>query len=129
MKIKDIIVETREGAVPKEWEEKSMGGVVRMRDMGGYDRTYHLNRIMMATAMADGRSTKPVDMDAASFVEKYNVAFPYSAMEELMMFQAMATIPTDSKELVKRGRSQENKETNISSPVPQNSGKVIKRKK
>ena len=106
MKIKDIIVENRkEGAVPREMEDKSMGGVIRMRDVGGYDRTYHLNRIMMAAAMADGRSEKPVEMDPASFVEKYNVAIPYSDAEELMMYQAMATIPTDGKELVKIGRA------------------------
>ena len=119
MKINEIIIETRKnGNVPKDFEDKSMGGVIRMRDIGGYDRTYHLNRIMMATAMADGRSEKPVDMDAASFVEKYNVAIPYSDAEELMMYQAMATIPTDGKELVKRGKSQESSDTNISSPVP-----------
>jgi hypothetical protein len=72
---------------------------------------------MMAAAMADGRSEKPVDMDAASFVEKYNVAIPYSDAEELMMYQAMATIPTDGKELVKRGRSEEAKDTNVTSPI------------
>lgn len=119
MKINEIIIETRKnGKVPKDFEDKSMGGVIRMRDVGGFDRTYHLNRIMMATAMADGRSENPVDMDAASFVEKYNVAIPYSDAEELMMYQAMATIPTDGKELVKRGKSQESSDTNISSPVP-----------
>lgn len=118
MKIKDIIIETRgDGPVPKDLDDKSMGGVIRMRDIGGYDRTYHLNRIMMATAMADGRNENPVDMDAASFVEKYNVAVPYSDAEELMMYQAMATIPTDAKELVKRGRSKESADTNAVSPV------------
>lgn len=118
MKIKEIIVETRkDGAIPKEMEEKGLGGVIRMRDVGGYDRTYHLNRIMMAAAMADGQSEKPVDMDGASFVEKYNVAIPYSDAEELMMYQAMATIPTDGKELVKRGKSEESPDTNTTSPL------------
>lgn len=118
MKINEIIVETRgEGPVPKEMEEKSMGGVIRMRDVGGYDRAYHLNRIMMAAAMANGQDESPVDMDGSSFVEKYNVAIPYSDAEELMMYQAMATIPTDGKELVKRGRSEESPDTNIKSPI------------
>ena len=130
MKITEIIAEGRSnGKVPKELDDKSLGGVIRMRDVGGYDRTYHLNRIMMASALADGSNEKPVDMDAASFVEKYNVAVPYSDAEELMMYQAMATIPTDAKELVKRGRSQESTDTNAVSPVPQGSGKIIKRKK
>lgn len=128
MKISEILTENQgNGPVPKDLEDKSMGGMVRMRDVGGYDRAYHLNRIMMATAMADGRSKKPVDMDAASFVEKYNVAVPYSDLEELMMYQAMATIPTDAKELIKRGKSQESSDTNATSPVPQNSGAVRKK--
>ena len=92
-------------------------GVVRMRDVGGYDRTYHLNRIWMATAMADGKSKKPVDMDSASWVEKYNVAIPYTDEEHLMVLAAMATIPTDGKELEKRSKSEEPKDTNTLSPV------------
>ena len=88
-----------------------------MRDVGGYDRTYHLNRIMMATAMADGKSKKPVDMPDSSFVEKYNVAFPYTDEEHLMMFQAMATIPTDGGELEKRSKSKEPDDTNKTSIV------------
>lgn len=130
MKINEIVTEGRKiGKIPQDLVDKSMGGAIRMRDVGGYDRTYHLNRIMMAAAMADGRSENPVDMDAASFVEKYNVAFPYSDMEELMMYQAMATIPTDGKELIKRGKSQESSDTNAVSPVPQGSGNSQKRKK
>jgi hypothetical protein len=115
MRAKDFIVE-RDGKMPKDLVDKSQGSV-RMRDVGGYDRTYHLNRIGMAVAMADGRSNKAVDMDTASFVEKYNVAFPYTDAEHLMMMQAMATIPTDSKELAKRSKSKEAKDTNTTSPI------------
>ena len=88
-----------------------------MRDVGGYDRQYHLNRIMMAAAMADGKSKKPVDMDSSSFVQKYNVAFPYTDEEQMMMYQAMATIPTDGGELEKRAKSEEPKDTNKTSPI------------
>jgi hypothetical protein len=91
-------------------------GAILMRDVGGYDRTYHLNRIMMATAMSDG-SNKPINMDAGSFVEKFNVAFPYSDIEHLMVLQAMSTIPTDGGELTKRSKSQEPKDTYTVSPV------------
>jgi len=118
MKIKDIIVEaTAAGKIPKDLENKSLGGAVRMRDVGGYDRTYHLNRIMMATAMADGKNKKPVKMDSSSFVEKFNVAFPYTDEEQMMMYQAMATIPTDGAELTKRSKSEEAKDTHKTSPV------------
>jgi hypothetical protein len=115
MRAKDFIVE-REGKLPKNLDQASQGSV-RMRDIGGYDRTYHLNRIWMATAMADGKSSKAIDMDASSFVEKYNVAFPYTDAEHLMVLAAMATIPTDGKELSKRAKSQEPADTNTVSPV------------
>jgi nicotinamide mononucleotide adenylyltransferase len=92
-------------------------GYTLTRDVGGYDRTYHLNRFWMATAMADGKSKKPVDMDASSFAEKYNVAFPYTDEEQMMIFQAMATIPTDGQEMEKRGKSKEPDDTNKVSAV------------
>jgi len=117
MRAKEFIVETNPtGKVPKDLVDKNQG-MVRMRDIGGYDRTYHLNRIWMAAAMADGRSNRPVDMDSASFVEKYNVAFPYTDIEHMMIMQAMATIPTDGQELEKRSKSIESSDTNTTSPV------------
>jgi hypothetical protein len=117
MRAKEFVSEAKPGGkIPKDLEDKSQGAI-RMRDTGGYDRIYHMNRIGMAAAMADGSSKKPVDMDSSSFVEKYNVAFPYTDAEELMMFQAMATIPTDGTELAKRSKSKESDDTNITSPV------------
>jgi hypothetical protein len=117
MRAKEFVNEAKPGGkIPKDLEDKSQGAI-RMRDVGGYDRIYHMNRIGMAVAMADGSSKKAVDMDSASFVEKYNVAFPYTDAEELMMYQAMATIPTDGTELAKRSKSKEANDTNITSPV------------
>ena len=92
-------------------------GYTLARDVGGYDRTYHLNRMGMAMAMADGRSKKPVNVDPSSWVEKYNVYFPYTDMEQMMVNQALATIPSDAQEMEKRGKSKETKDTNITSPV------------
>jgi hypothetical protein len=92
-------------------------GYSLVRDVGGYDRIYHLNRFMMAMGMADGRSNKPVDMDASSWYEKYNIAFPFSDIEQMMVNQAMATIPTDGAELSKRGKSEELPDTNKKSAV------------
>jgi hypothetical protein len=92
-------------------------GATLFRDVGGYDRIYHLNRMMMATAMADGQSKKPVDMPDSSWYEKYNVAFPYTDIEHMMVNQALATIPSDSGELEKRSKSMEPKDTNKTSPV------------
>ena len=115
MRAKEFILES-DGKMPDHLNQAHQGSM-RMRDVGGYDRTYHLNRIWMATAMADGKSNRAVNMDSASFVEKYNVAFPYTDLEHMMVMQAIATIPTDSKELAKRGKSEEPKDTYTVSPV------------
>jgi hypothetical protein len=104
------------GKMHKHHDDASQGHML-MRDVGGYDRVYHLNRIMMAAAMADGKSKKPVDMPDSSWVEKYNVALPYTDAEHLMMFQALATIPSDAQELSKRGKSKEPDDTYKVSPV------------
>ena len=117
MRAREFINESSSEGIMSKALDRAHQGSVLTRDLGGYDRTYHLNRIWMATAMADGRSTRPVDMDSASFVEKYNVAFPYTDIEHMMILQAMATIPTDSKELAKRSKSEELPDTNTVSPV------------
>ena len=115
MRAKDFIVE-REGKLAKDFS-KAMPAVHKTRDKGGYDRTNHLNRLMMAAAMADGRSRKPVEMDEASWIEKYNTMHPYTEQEHNMIHQAMATIPTEHKEVSKFGRSQESDDTHKVSPV------------
>jgi hypothetical protein len=92
-------------------------GTHKTRDKGGYDRTNHLNRMMMAMAMADGRSKKAVDMDSASWVEKYNTAHPYTEEEHNMLHQAMATIPTEHEQVVPFSRSKESDDTHKASPV------------
>ena len=73
--------------------------------------------MMMATAMADGRSKKAVNMPDSSWYEKYNIAFPYTDIEHMMVNQAMATIPTDGGELEKRSKSKEPDDTNKTSIV------------
>lgn len=107
---------TGRGEMPNNLKRSTQGAMIT-RDVGGYDRTYHLNRLLMAAGMSDGRSKKPVDMPSASFVEKYNVAFPYTDIEHMMILQAMATIPTDGKELEKRSKSEEPEDTYTVSPV------------
>jgi len=117
MRANEFINESTPGGKMHHNMDNANQGSTRMRDVGGYDRTYHLNRIWMAAAMADGKSKKAVDMDSSSFVEKYNVAFPYTDVEHMMILQAMATIPTDSKELTKRSKSKEPDDTYTVSPV------------
>lgn len=92
-------------------------GVLKGRDVGGYDRTYHANRIAMAMAQADGKSEKPLDSPEASWNEKYNTYHPYTQEEWNMVKSAMGTVPTDSEEVLPWTKSTEPKDTHKSSPV------------
>lgn len=130
MKIKDIISEDYDGSTdPVNNDPTPKGGmhpehiavqqgVDRMRDVGGYDRVYHLNRMMMAMAMHDGKGNHTVDMPPESWIEKNNSAHPYTDQEHDMVQGAMKTIPTDGKAVQKRSKSEEPKDTNRASPVP-----------
>ena len=92
-------------------------GVTKVRDVGGYDRIYHMNRLMMAMAMADGKSKDAVDMDNASFAEKYNTIHPYSEEEHNMFIAASKTIPSDTKVVIPYSKSKEPEDTNTTSLV------------
>jgi len=92
-------------------------GIHKVRDVGGYDRIYHMNRLWMAMAMADGKSQDAVDMDNSSFVEKYNTVHPYTEEEYNMLISATKTIPTEHKEVVPYSKSQEPDDTNKKSLV------------
>jgi hypothetical protein len=97
-------------------------GVYKARDVGGYDRIYHMNRLWMAMAMADGKSQDAVDMDSASFAEKYNTVHPYTEEEYNMFVSATKTIPTDRKDVVPYSKSKEPTDTNTKSIAIANKG-------
>lgn len=97
--------------------EQASTGMVRSRDVGGYDRIYHMNRMWMAMAMADGKSQDAVEMDSASFAEKYNTVHPYTEEEYNMFVSASKTVPTDKKTLIPYSKSQEPTDTNVKSLV------------
>lgn len=93
-------------------------GISKSRDVGGYDRVYHQNRFMMATAMADGKSDTPVDMDEASWIEKFNTHHPYTEAEYNMIKSAVNTIPTEYHEISPWSKSTEPDDTHRVSPTP-----------
>lgn len=117
MRINELISEGRDVGKMKKRAAAVQQGVSKSRDEGGYDRIYHMNRLWMATAMADGKSSKPVDMDGASWVEKYNTQHPYTEEEYNMFRAAENTVPTDSKEVLPWSKSQEPEDTYKVSPV------------
>jgi hypothetical protein len=98
-------------------QSQATQGIFKARDIGGYDRIYHMNRLMMAMSMADGKSKDAVEMDNASFVEKYNTVHPYTEEEYNMYMSAIKTVPTDKKEVVPYSKSKEPEDTNTKSLV------------
>jgi hypothetical protein len=118
MKIRDIISEASDKVTPLKKHQDRVGkGVTRSRDVGGYDRVYHLNRIGMAMAMADGENTKAVDSPAETWFEKYNTYHPLTKEEDNMIKQAHKTVPSNEKVVSSYGKSKEPTGTNTTSPV------------
>lgn len=115
MRAHEFLTES-EGKVHKHHEQASQG-IFKARDVGGYDRVYHMNRLWMAMAMADGKSQDAVEMDNASFAEKYNTIHPYTEEEYNMFVAATKTIPTDKKDVIPYSKSKEPEDTNINSLV------------
>lgn len=120
MRAKEFINEggPSRGKMKKDHENATgTGGSVIARDKGGYDRTYHQNRLSMAMAMADGKSTKAVKMDKAGPTEKYNSYHPYTDEEHNMVQSALKTIPSEQHKMAKRGKSSESEGVHKISPV------------
>lgn len=116
MRANEFISEGGKGKVPKR-HDKAQPGAYKFRD-NGTDRTYHLNQIMKAVAMADGSSTKALKMDDESFAGKNNLAYPYSDLEHNMMQQAFNTVsPTQAKHMIKGRDSSELDSVNKTSPI------------
>ena len=118
--------ETPEKTMHPDHEAVHPDNVYRARDVGGYDRVYHMNRLMMAMAKADGKSTKPVDSPAETWFEKYNTIHPYTDAEHKMVQSAMNTVPTDGK-MVSKGKSHEPNDVHKVSPH-RNPGPITRRK-
>lgn len=116
MRAHEFITEARKTAKPSKRVSQPTRGLHKFRDPGGYDRTYELNRIMMATACADG--TSPLQLDAETYSGRYNTAHPYSDVEAEMLKQAYNAVGSEIYDLNKGDmRSMELDSTNKTSPV------------
>lgn len=115
MRATEFVTEGNKGKMHKHHSDATPGAY-KFRD-DGTDRVYHLNQIMKAAAMADGKSTKALKMDDESFAGKNNMAYPYSEAEHTMMKQAFNTVsPSDMHHLVRDHRSMEPEDTHKISP-------------
>lgn len=116
MRASEFLNEDKEGKISKRAEQATQG-VMKARDVGGYDRVYWLNRAMMAAACADGEDEKKLDLDSSSWSEKFNTIHPYTEKEWKMMKQVIATVPTESQTIVPWSPSMEPESTNAQSLV------------
>jgi len=119
VRAQEFVTEDRKGTLHPD-HESVMRSTHRVRDIGGYDRIDHMNRMMMAAAMHDGKTKKAIprdQMDPASWVEKYNTAHPYTKEEDNMIHGAMKTIGSEHHKLISDHRSMEPEGTHKISPV------------
>jgi len=72
---------THLGKISKRQQQSTVG--LNVFAISQYDRTYDLNRVMMAVASTDGKIIP--DMEQESWVGKQNTAHPYTKVEQDML--------------------------------------------
>jgi hypothetical protein len=112
MRIKDVLLEKKIGKLNAN-DAATMHPSQRFA--GTSDRTYDLNRIMMATACSDG-SGIPAEFDHESWIGRNNLAQPYTPVERDMMLRAYQALGVAMSDAVKNW-SEEPKDTNVQSPI------------
>jgi hypothetical protein len=116
MRANEFVVEHRKGQISKRLQNATVGLHTFVDDQHA-DRTYELNRIMMAVAMADG-TEEPVVLDSESWAGRNNVVAPYTDVEEKMIHQAFKAIGSSHRDLNHGDtRSQEHPAVNTTSPM------------
>lgn len=81
MRATEFVSESKKGKISKRQQEATRG--LNLFTDTQYDRTYDLNRVMMAVACSDGVS--PIEMNSESWVGKNNTAHPYTKEEQAML--------------------------------------------
>lgn len=116
MRAHEFITESKKtGKVSKRFQQASRG-LMKFVDPTFADRIYELNRVMMAAASSDGKS--PLVIDRESWVGRYDLAFPYTEVEQEMLKQAYKAIGSKWQDLNHNDlRSQELDSTNKQSPM------------
>lgn len=116
MRAQEFVVEHQKGHISKRLQNATVG-LHTFVDNERADRTYELNRIMMAVAMADGTDA-PVTVDSESWVGRNNLAAPYTDVEEKMMHQAFKAVGSTHRDLNNGDtRSQEHPTVHKTSPL------------
>ena len=117
MRASEFITEGKHRGKMSKRQNQATVGLDLFRDPDAYDRTYELNRMMMAVACANGDGS-PINIDSESWIGKDNSAQPYTKVEQDMLKQAAKAIGTTLRDVNKGDmRSMELDSTNKTSPV------------
>jgi hypothetical protein len=81
MRAHEFITEGGKGKVSARQQQSTVG--LNVFAISQYDRTYDLNRVMMAVASTDGKTIP--DLSSESWVGKNNTAHPYTEVEQDML--------------------------------------------
>jgi len=87
MRAKEFIIERKKvkiGKISDRQQQSTVG--LDVFSSSNFDRTYDLNRVMMAVAMTDGTNTP--DLSRESWAGKNNTAHPYTWVEQEMLEKA-----------------------------------------
>jgi hypothetical protein len=115
MRAHEFLIEKHLGKIGQRRSQATVG-LNKFRDADLADRVYELNRVMMAAAATDG--TFVPDIDNESWAGRYNLAMPYTDIEQSMLEKAFKAVGSDHEDL-NRGdlKSKELESTNKRSPV------------
>ena len=115
MRAHEFLVEKRLGKIGQRRSQATVG-LNKFRDADLADRFYELNRVMMAAAATDG--TFVPDIDHESWAGRYNVAMPYTEVEQRMLEKAFQSVGSAHEDLNHGDlKSKELDSTNKRSPV------------
>ena len=115
MRALEFLTEKHAGKIGQRKSQATVG-LNKFRDADLADRFYELNRVMMAAACTDG--TFVPDTDHESWAGRYNVAMPYTNVEQAMLEKAFQAVGSDYEDLNHGDlKSKELESTNKRSPV------------
>jgi hypothetical protein len=115
MRANEFVSESKIGKIGNR-KQMATKGLHKFRDENCADRTYELNRIMMAAATTDG--TFVPDIDGESWAGRYNISVPYTQQEQDMLMMAYKAAGSEYHDLNKGDlKSKELDSTNIKSTV------------
>jgi hypothetical protein len=114
MRAHEFITENNKGKVSARQQQSTVG--LNVFAISQYDRTYDLNRVMMAVASTDGKTIP--DLSSESWVGKNNTAHPYTEVEQDMLKIAYKAAGIPFKDLNKGDlESKELDSTQDQSPI------------